>query len=376
MRIGIDGNEANIENRVGVHQYAFEVMHAIYSNNKKKKTKDEFVIYLKNTPRADMPEQRPWWKYKVLAGGKVWIMTKLMPHLATSDEIDVLFVPGHYVPLVTKCPKVSVIHDLGYLESSGQFKKYDFWQLKLWTASTILLSKKVISVSTATKKDIVRHYPSVTGKTDVVLHGYDKRRYNTKIKSSDVRRVRKKYSIPEKYILFLSMLKPSKNIDGLIEAYSIICRKKKTPKLVIAGKKGWLYEDIFQKVKDLDLEDSIIFTDFVDEADKPALLYGAYVFALPSHWEGFGMPALEAMACGTPVVISDVASLPEVGGKAAIYVDNNDTKNIADGLEKVLSMKKTEYNKLVKASLSQAKKFGWDKCARDTLDVIKSAAKN
>jgi glycosyltransferase involved in cell wall biosynthesis len=271
-----------------------------------------------------------------------------MPKLWKSPRPDVLFTPSHYLPPLTLIPSVFTIHDLGYLKFSGQFKKYDFWQLKCWTAISVFISKYIIAVSDSTKQDIVRHYSFASKKVVIAHHGYDKTRFNDKINANDVRRVKKKYGISEKeFVLFLSTLKPSKNVEGLLKAYALISNfqfpiSNGKIKLVIAGKKGWLYDSIFQRVKELNLGKNVIFTDFVSEKDKPALLFAAKVFVLPSFWEGFGMDVLNAMACGTPPVVSKVSSLPEVAGQAGIYVDPYNIESIAEGINKVLNMSKVE----------------------------------
>jgi len=377
MLIGIDGNEANevrkdIGGRVGVNNYAFEILWGLYKLQDDKKTEDKYVIYLKNAPNSDLPPETMLWKYVIIPGGRVWILTKLMPTLIKSEKLNVFFSPSHYLPFITGCPKVCTIHDLGYLKFSEQFKKYDFWQLKYWSAISIIISKYIICPSKSTADDIVRHYPFASNKTKVVYHGYNKAVFNQKINNNFVRHIVKKYRITKNYILFLSTLKPSKNVEGLVEAFNIIY-KKFDYQLVIAGKKGWLYESIFQKAKSLSLENHIIFTDYVTEEDKPGLIAGSKVFALPSFWEGFGMDVVNAMACGIPVIVSNTASFLEVAGSAGIYIDPYNPENIAHGLEKVLSMNQKEYNKQVRIGLEQAKKFSWSKCAQETLNVLKRA---
>jgi glycosyltransferase involved in cell wall biosynthesis len=141
--------------------------------------------------------------------------------------------------------------------------------------------------------------------------------------------------------------------------------------LVIAGKKGWLYEEIFQQVEELGLEGSVVFTDYVPEGDLPALLSGARLFVFPSLYEGFGLPVLEAMACGTPVVCSSASSLPEVVGDAAVLVDPMDVKGLAMAIERVLGDEELRA-KLIEHGFEQAKKFSWERCARETLDVLES----
>ena len=131
-----------------------------------------------------------------------------------------------------------------------------------------------------------------------------------------------------------------------------------------------MFDSIFQKVRQLGLEDSVVFTDFVEEADKPALIKGAKLFILPSFWEGFGLDALNAMACGVPVVASNVGSLPEVVGNAGVMIDPKDPKSIAQGMREVLLAPKTKYNNLIEKGLTQAKKFSWETTARETLKII------
>jgi len=165
-------------------------------------------------------------------------------------------------------------------------------------------------------------------------------------------------------------LKPSKNIEGLLEVWSNISPKLGGMKLVISGKKGWLFESIFEKVKDLNLSDSVIFTGFLPESDKPFLIKGAKALVLPSFWEGFGFDPLEAMAEGTPVIVSKVGGLPEVVAEAGIYIDPYNLRDLETAIKKVIFMPRVRYNKLVTQGLKQARKFSWEKSAGETLKVL------
>jgi len=374
--IGIDGNEANLENRVGVNQYAFNILWGLYRLGGKYKKGYKFIVYLKNQPLKDLPPEKKWWKYKILEGDRVWILMKLTPYLIKNRErIDLLFSPSHYTVPFSTVPRVCSIMDLGYLKFSGQFKKLTFWQLKAWTAISIFVSKYIIAISKATKKDIVRHYPFASKKVVVTYLAYDKSRYNRKVSPNDVRRIKKRYAIVDDYILFLSTLKPSKNIEGILDAYSSIKSKIGRVKLVIAGKKGWMFETIFEKVEELGLGDDVIFTDYIKEEEKAPLISGARMFIAPSFWEGFGLHVLEAMACGTPVVVSDVGSLPEIVEKSGIIVDPYDSSSIAKGILKVLNLDEKGYNSLINQEIKQAEKFSWDKTARETFDLLVKAIK-
>lgn len=372
MIIGIDGNEANTENRVGINVYGFELLWSLHRLQEQSKTKHSLIVYLKNEPLPDLPKETQNFRYKVIPGGGNWILTKLTPQLFKDrPRPDVFFSPSHYVPLVAPMPRVCSIMDLGYLEFSGQFRKKDFWQLKLWSAISIYVSKAIIAISNSTKTDIVRHYPMAKDKIYVSLLGYDNVKFNTNIQSNDVRRVKNKYSIVDDYVLYLGTLKPSKNLENLIRAFVGV----NGVKLVIAGKKGWLYESIFQTVKEVGLADWVIFTDFIDEKDKPFLIKGAKVFVLPSFWEGFGLDALNAMAAGVPVVASRVGSIPEVVGDAGILIDPKNVDSIRNGIKKVLSMSESTYNKLSTKVINQAKKFSWDKTAQTTLNALEYAVR-
>ena len=371
MVIGIDGNEANVAQRVGVNTYAWEILKNLQKLQEVRSGEHNLIVYLKEKPLKDMPKETGNFKYKIIPGGNFWIITKLMPYLwKNPDRIEILFSPSHYTAPFLLFPRICSIMDLGYLKFSGQFTKKVFWQLKWWSAISIFVSKYIISISESTKKNIVRHYPFSERKVYVTYPGYDSRKFNTNISPENVRRAKEKYHIVDDYILSLGTLKPSKNIEGLMEAFSTLNDKKVNAKLVIAGKRGWLFESIYKKFESLRLSDNVIFTGFVSDKDKPALIAGAKVYAIPSFWEGFGLDVLSAMAVGTPVVAANAGSLPEVAGNAGILVDPDDPKSIAKGIDEVLSANRKKYNRIVAAGLLRVKDFSWEKCARETLEII------
>ena len=183
----------------------------------------------------------------------------------------------------------------------------------------------------------------------------------------------KKYQLPRSYLFYVGNISKHKNVDKIIEAFKKI-KSKTNYKLVIAGKLSFGSKDIKKKIKDLDLQDDVIFTGYVPEEDLPALYNGASLFVYPSFYEGFGLPPLEAMQCGCPVITSNTSSLPEVVGNAGIMVDPNDVDELAKQMERVLTNKKLQ-QKMRKAGLKQAKKFSWEKCARETLKVYEEVLK-
>ncbi len=349
MIIGIDANEANLtKNRVGVNQYAFSLLHALVNL----KTEHKFVVYLKNPPQSDMPDL----DYRVIPFPKLWTQTRLPWDLYTHlPRPDVFFSMTHYSPRFSPVPTVVAIMDLGFLKTPEQFTAIDFNQLKSWTEYSVRQAKKVIAISEYTKKDIIATYHRRAEDITVTYLAYDKKLFMPSKKPKG------------DYFLFLGSLKPSKNVEGLIRAYR---QGNFQQQLLIAGKKAWLYDEIFNLVKSLNLEEKVIFKGFISEEEVPGLIGEARALVMPSFYEGFGIPVLEAMASGTPVVISDVASLPEVAGDAGIYVNPSDPSSIMEGMRVAIG----PVGKIMaKKGLARAKLFDWGKCARETLTCLQTA---
>lgn len=365
MKIGLDGNEANVKNRVGSGVYAYELLKQ-FSRDKN----HNFTVYLKERPHADLPPETSNFKYLVFGPKKLWTRIALSAKLAFGPKLDVFFSMGHYGPFFSKVPYVVAIFDLSYLHFPELFRKDDLYQLTNWSKRSILKSKHIFAISQSTKLDIVKNYQVDPSKITVTYMGYDpsfKAQPEAKIESAKT-----KYKITGEYIIFVGTLQPRKNIERLIEAYSsIIHNSKFIIQLVIVGRKGWLYDSIFEKVKSLGLESKVIFTDFVPNSDLSALISGAKVYVLPSLWEGFGIPVVEAQACGVPVVVSNTSSLPEVVGESGILVDPLNTKSIADGIESLISSPKLASD-LSKKGLENAKRFSWRKSASETLQILEN----
>jgi glycosyltransferase involved in cell wall biosynthesis len=383
MLIGVDGNEANIKQRVGSNQYAYELLKALY----RLKNPHQWVIYLRDQPIKEMPPVRKNWSYRVFGPKKFWTQWRLPFDLYLHrPQPDIFFSPGHYAPRFCPVPLVASIMDLGYLRFPEQFTRKDLYQLTNWTAHSVKTANHLLAISKATKNDIIERYQIPKDRITVTYPGYDEKKFQIPNSKFQINKIKEKYKIEGDYLLFLSTLKPGKNIEGLIEAFKLVVSDQwlaignKSPvtshrpplTLVIAGKKGWLYQTIFEKVKQLGLEDKVIFTGFVDEEEVPALMAGAKVFVLPSFWEGFGIPVIEALACGVPVIVSNVGSLPEVVGSAGVMIDPHEPVKIAQGIEKAIKERK----ELVEKGLKQAKKFSWEKCAEQTMKILERVGRN
>lgn len=363
MLIGIDANEANLTaHRVGINQYAFGLLKALYDLP----SPHQFRIYLKTPPLADLPIENKSWHNRVLPFPKFWTQTRLPWDLFFhSPRPDVFFSLTHYAPRFCPMPSVISVMDLGFLKFPGQLTPSDLRQLTSWTKYSVIQAKKIITISEFSKADIMANYHRTKADITVIYPGYDSK-YDHPPKNPDVL---SKYGINRPYLFFLSSLKPSKNVEGLIRAFNIL--KSANLTLVISGKKAWLYDQIFKLVQNLKISDRVIFTGFVDEADTPALLAQAEAFIMPSFYEGFGIPVLEAMAAGIPVVVSRVASLPEVAGEAGIYIDPGSVDSLAAGIKTALGPEKSRF---VSAGLKRVKLFRWADSARQTLLCLETAS--
>jgi glycosyltransferase involved in cell wall biosynthesis len=365
MLIGIDANEANLTtNRVGINQYAYNVLKSLWKIN----TSHKFTIFLKTPPISDLPPEKTNWTYRIIPFPKLWTQTRLPFDLFFhKPQPDIFLSLTHYAPRWSPVPAVVAIMDLGFLKYPNQFTPKDFTQLKNWTSYSVNKATKVIAISEHTKKDICAVYHKSPEDVIVTYLGYDTELYRPTTNPL----VLKKYAINTPYFLFLGSLKPSKNIENLLEAFNKINHTNYS--LVIAGKKAWLYDKIFSRVKKLGLLNKVIFTGFTPDEDIPPLMTHSTAFVLPSLYEGFGIPVLEAMACGTPVVVSNVASLPEVAGEAGIYVDPYSVDSITQGLQVAISNKSSQF---VKRGLSRVKSFNWDETAKKTLSLLENIYHN
>jgi glycosyltransferase involved in cell wall biosynthesis len=368
MIIGIDGNEANVEKKVGIGEYAFELL---LEFGKLQRDDLKFRIYLKEPPKPDMPSPTPNFSYKIIGPKMLWTRFALPLNLFFGSKPDVFFTPTHYGPRFASVPTAISIMDLSFLHFPKSFKKNDLYQLKNWTKFSARKAAKIFTISEFSKNDIIKTY----GKDpkDVVVTYPGIKKSENKIKELDMNDLKKKFGINASYILFVGTLQPRKNITKLIEAFSKI--NKNNIQLVIVGKKGWLYEDILEAPKKFGVEDKVRFLDFVENEDLFYLYKNALCFVLPSLYEGFGLPVLEAMKYGCPVLASNVSSLPEAGGDAAVYFNPMDVDDIKEKIDKVISDEKLR-EEMRKKGFKQVKKFSWEKTAKKTLAVLEELAKS
>lgn len=368
MIIGIDGNEANVTNRVGIGEYAFELLKQ-FANSKFQIPKSKVTIYLKNKPHNDLPKEQEGWEYRVIGPSKLWTQLGLPLDLYLhKPRPTIFFTPTHYAPRFSPIPTIISIMDLSYIHYPQMFKQSDLYQLNNWTAYSARKASRIFTISQASKGDIMKEYGIPENRVVVTYPGV--KMNPSKVKNSKV--LKEKYGIKGDYLLFVGTLQPRKNVRKLIEAFSKIGKKDLT--LVLVGKRGWLYEEILSAPKDFGVEREVRFLDFVPDEDLPTFYKNAVCFILPSLYEGFGLPVLEAMQYGCPVITSNVSSLPEAGGDAALYIDPNNVDDIANKISLILSDSKLRSG-LIEKGYKQVKKFSWEKTARETLRVLEEVGK-
>ncbi len=367
MIIGIDGNEANVQHRVGVSVYTYELLKYFHSKSHKDL---KFRVYLRNKPYKDLPAEHDFFSYTVVRSPFLWINAVLPMYLSFDKKIDLFFSPAHYVPRFVKIPTVVTIHDLSYILYPEEFVKKELYKLINWTRYAVNQSQKIIAVSNTTKDDICHYYTIPEEKITVIYNGFTRRKMCDDKKIIDIQNVNI-YKDP--YFLFVGTVQPRKNIQTILHAFKLLLKKNPELKLIIVGKKGWLYDKIFTVAQELHLEKSAVFTNFIPEEDIPYLYCYAQSLILPSLYEGFGLPILEAMSLGCPVIASNTSSLPEIGGNACLYVNPLETLELKEAMETLLTDSKRR-NDLIAKGKVRIQDFSWEKCGKETLKLLTSAA--
>ena len=363
MIIGIEAERANNRVKTGVEHYAKQLILHLAKIDQY----NQYILYLQTEPEDWFLTLPKNFQVKIIPFPIFWTQIRISWEMIWHPP-DVLFVPASTLPLIH--PKsVYTEHDVAWIYYPEIFTFYMRWFHRIFSWLARTASKKIIAISSATKKDLVEHYRVDANKIVVVPHGYQEtnKDFSTLPKQiSD--------SLPEKYILFLSTIQPRKNLIGLIKAFKELKDEhpELTHKLVVVGKAGWKYEETLQVIEQN--KDIVVYLGHVGDEERWPIFHRADLFIHPSFYEGFGMWILEAFECGVPVAVSNVSSLPEVGGDAAIYFDPHSTEEIKQVIWKVLNDKNLSENMVVKGK-ERLKDFSWEKCARETLSVLEEAGK-
>ena len=283
-------------------------------------------------------------------------------------RLDIFHSPDFVLPPVARAAKILTIHDLSFLRVPECADPRLRWYLGQVVPRSVRRADYLLADSESTRQDLIEFLGVSPERAQVIYGGVDSAFAPVEDEAA-LRAVREKYACGRPFILAVGTLEPRKNYPTLIRAFAQARERAHLPHvLVIVGKKGWVYEPIFDAVEELGLQDSVLFPGFVPDSELPALYSAANLLATPSFYEGFGLPPLEAMACGTPVVVSDVSSLPEVVSDAGLRVDPHDADELAHAILRLME-DSTLRTTLREAGFVQARKFTWDKAARELLAV-------
>lgn len=308
----------------------------------------------------------------VSLGYKPWRMAVWLGQLAHAPfnrllpEVELYHATEHLLMHLQRTPTILTVHDLIFRRYPAHHKPLNRWYLNLTMPLYCRRATHIVAVSKQTKRDLIDAYGLPADKITVI---YEAAGLDFTPQAPDVvAAARARYNLPPRYILSVGTIEPRKNLGRVLSGFEQLHGEGLVDSFVIVGKKGWLYDDFFSQLDRSPARHAVIFPGWVSDADLPAVYAGAAAVAFPSEFEGFGLPALEGMACGAPVVCSNTSSLPEIAGDAALLVDPADTDAITAALRRILCEPDLA-GALRRRGLVQAARFSWARAARETMDV-------
>jgi glycosyltransferase involved in cell wall biosynthesis len=308
----------------------------------------------------------------IRAGYKPWRMAVWLGQLAgvgfdrLVSDAELFHATEHLLLPLRGVPTVLTVHDMIFKLFPQYQKRLNFWYLNATMPLYCRRADAIVTVSESSKRDIVTHYGLDPAKVTVIYEGASPE--FVPAPPAAVEKVRRGYGLPDRFLLHVGTIEPRKNLTRLVEALQQLRDEGVAIPLVVAGGKGWLYDDFFRRLEELPVRDDVHFPGYIPADDLPMLYNAATMVAVPSVYEGFGLPVLEAMACGTPVVCSDVSSLPEIGGGAARYFDPYDVERMVEAIRAVWTDADLQAE-MGQRGLEQAAKFSWERAAQETLIV-------
>jgi glycosyltransferase involved in cell wall biosynthesis len=339
---------------------------------------EEVIAYLADEV-APPPELAPTAHFRIRSAGMPTVNPALrvaweqlvFPRALHHDRISLLHGPINALPLGWAGPSVVTILDLTFMLIPSTIRRASRAYLRWIVRSSARRASQIITISESTRRDVIRLLGVSPERVTRIYCGVDDR-FTPEPRSANVKELRQRAGLPAEFILYLGTIEPRKNLTRLIDAYSMLRRRDATRlPLVLAGGRGWGDDVITARARGSGFEADIYFPGFVPEHEIPLWYNASTLFVYPSEYEGFGLPPLEALACGVPVIASNTSSLPEVLGDAAVLVDPTSVPAIADGMQRVLDDDVLR-SRLISQGLEQARRFSWRGMAEETLTVYQS----
>ena len=371
MRIAIDLSPA-IHQKAGLGRYARTLAEHLIAQDRA----NEYVAFAYGRRFATdslPPALRALPHANILLGARPWRMSVWLAHKfgisldRALPRVDLFHATEHLLPPLENTKTVFTLHDLIFQFFPEYHLPLNRWFLVNVMPLFLRRADAIIAVSECTKRDAIRFYNLPPEKITVIYEGINPALRPVKDKTL-INQARSRYAQNQRFILFLGTIEPRKNIIALVDALHVLQSRGLPHRLLVAGRKGWLFQTTFDHVKQSGMESAVTFLDFVPDDDLRALFAACDAFVFPSFYEGFGLPPLEAMACGAPVICSSTSSLPEVVGNAAMLVDPRNVGEIADAIERVIT-RPALGDEMRAKGFSQAARFSWERAARETLEV-------
>ncbi len=360
-------------NRSGVGEYTFELTKRLICE-KDMAYKGAYFNFLNRHDHRDTLKDIPFpvSKNVLMPYGiyrRIWKVLPLSYHALSGSHSDIYHFFNYIVPPRIKGKVINTVYDMAFLKHPETLDPKNLKRIKKDISYSINRSEKIITISENSKKEIMDFCHLPENKIKIIYPAP-----SLPEKSADFAILSGKHYIKKPYLLYVGTLEPRKNIERLIDAYFLFSKETDGYQLVIAGNKGWMYDAIFEKVKNLSMENNVIFTGYITEEEKKSLYENASLFLYPSLYEGFGMPIAEAMSLGVPVICSNTSAMPEVGGEAAVLVNPFDIKAMEDAMLSVIS--DTEKRKqMSEKGVMQSRNFNWDTSAKELVKLYSSVGK-
>jgi len=370
MHIGINAHLLSLSQgyrNAGVGRYIYYVLRALAA----REDGARYTVFCHDAPPPGDPARSPHVRFAVSRldtrepSRRILYEQAVLPWLLPG-RVDLLHAPVNVAPLLAAVPVVVTIHDLIFLVLPDRYLPAKRRYLETFTRLTMRVARHVIADSEHTRRDVIRLLGVPPGRVTAVPLGVSE--HFRPPDAAALEEFRARHGLPERYLLYLGTLEPRKNLTTLLRAYARLRRRGLDWPLVLAGPKGWLYEDIFRTIDALRLAEHVRLPGYVAYEEQPLWYGGATVFVYPSTYEGFGLPVLEAMACGTPVVTSTASSLPEAAGDAALLVECRDEEALAQAIERLAGDAALRAD-VVRRGGVRAVQFPWSRTAAETVRV-------
>lgn len=370
MNIAVQAADLDATRVDGTRVYLLELLRRFG----KLSSEDRFLICHRGTFNPELtPPSFPNYDVRALEGDRMWMQTAFAKALFDLRP-DRAFIPLQAVPVATPegTEIVATVHDLAFRHFPRTFPAASRAKLNLLLGVTVRKASRIIAVSEATKLDLIRFFPDLpNSKIRVIHHGVNTDLFSTEPPEAERDVLLNHYGLlPGSYVLYVGAIQPRKNLVRLVSAFEAAKLRYPDMKLVIVGEKAWLSDSIIDRMERSPFREDIIRTGKVPFLELPIWYRNARFFAFPSLYEGFGLPALESFASGTPALLGSASSLPEVGGDAALYADPHIESDIAEKMC-LLWQDSSLREDLRRKGLERVKLFSWDRCAEETLDCIR-----